>query len=116
MQTHEVTIKRLAVTQGTAGGQVRTYTTAARGSSPTTALCRAMIMTPKERVDYGVRASVEGWKFLFPEDPKITLNDRIEFDFVTNQSETVKVLTPSHARSVNARFYRVFGEQDTSES
>lgn len=74
-------------------------------------------MSPKERVDCGVRATVEGWKFLFFDgDPKITENDRIEFDFVKDQSETVKVLVPSHARSADAKFYRVFGEQDTSET
>ena len=116
-ETHEVTIKRLVPTQGTGGGQIRNYTTAARGGLPTKAKCRAIIMSPKEMLAYGSRGDVEGWKFLFfGGDPQITLNDRIEFDFVKDQSETVKVLVPSHARSANARFWRVFGEQDTTET
>lgn len=117
MKTHKVTIKRLSTTRGTSGGQSRSFTTAARSSAglPTKWDCRAMLMSNKDRVDYGVRAETQAWKFLGEDDPQITVQDQLEFDFVDGQSEVVKVLVGSHARSHNEKFYRVFGEDDSTE-
>lgn len=113
--THTLTITRSTFTRDASYGEVRAYTAAARGSSPTSVQARAIPMTVKERSQFGVRGSVKAWKFLMTSDPEVTLEDQIEFDYVSGQSEVVKVLTPSHALHPDGRLWRIYGEVDTTD-
>src|SRR5690606_16131055 len=115
-RTHSLTIQRLAVTQNSTGGQVRAYTTAARGALPRSIEGRAVRMSQKEKLEYGVRGELTGWQFLIEDDPSATINDRIVFSYSDGDTRTVKVTNGSQARSADARFYRVVGEEVTQES
>lgn len=117
LRIHTLTIKRGTATAGTLGGQRVAYTTAARAGLPTVVKGRAILMNPKEKNDHGVRGELNGWKFLMPDgDPQITLEDQISFDFIAGQSHVVKVLVGSHARSADGRFWKVIGQEDTTET
>ena len=118
MTVHTITIKRLDTgSQDAFGGVSRAYTTAARGTLDTSRECRAIVMTAKEKLDHGIRSDCTGWKFLVPTtDPSITINDRIEFDYVNGDSRTVKITVPSRARSADAAFWKVIGIEDKSET
>lgn len=117
LTTHTITIRRrVEGPQDAAGGTTPTYTTAGRGSLDTSRSCRAIAMSTKEKMDHGIRADVTGWKFLIPgDDPSITLQDQIAFDYVSGDSRTVKVIVPSRARSADAAFYKVLGVEDRTE-
>jgi hypothetical protein len=114
-QTHTLTIHRLVVTQNNTGGQVRTYTAAARGELPTSVSGRAVRLNQKEKLEYGVRGEMTGWKLMTETDPSITVQDRVTFDYVDGDSRTVRILNGSQARSADARFYRTIGEEVTQE-
>lgn len=119
MTVHTITVKRFdssEATQDAVGGVIPTYTTAARGTLETSFKCRAIRLSPKEKIDHGIREDISGWKFLIPDsNPSITTEDRIEFDYVTGDSRTVKVTVPSHARSADAAFWVVIGVEDNTE-
>lgn len=113
---HTLAVTRLAVTKDTTGGQVRTYTAAARGSRPTSVTARACLMSDKERSQFGVRGDVAAYKFLTTTDPQIALNDQVEFDYVSGQTELVKIITPSRALHPSGRLWRFYGEVDTTDT
>ncbi len=119
-ETHTLTIKRLKVTQDTSvGGQIRTHTTSERGALPKTVKGRPIRMTDKEKLDHGVRGERQGWKLLTLTNPKITLEDRVEFDYMPDEPVTMKVLVASHARiggTAEAHHWTTIGEEDTTES
>jgi len=116
MKVHTFTIKRLGTTQGASGGQIRSHTVANRGALPREVKGRAIIMKESERVEHGIRGDKTAWKLLTTKDPKIELNDQVVFNYNGTQPHTLKVLSPSKARSHDSRFYRTFCEEDTSES
>jgi len=121
LEIHEITVERVAVTQGTAGGQVRTYSTSNRSGNPIKVIGRAIRMTEKEKLDHGVRGDFTGWKFLVPdEDPKVALTDRVTFEYLpgdTTTSHTVKITHSSFLRANETqKLYKFLGEEDTSES
>lgn len=116
MKVHTLTIKRNSPTQGVAGGLVDDYTTAARGSKPTSIKGRAILMNTKEKLEHGVRGDLLGWKFLIPDtDPQIELTDQVTFTYIDGQSHTVEILVQSHARSVDGRFYKAIGQEKSTE-
>ncbi len=71
-----ITIKRIVVTQGTAGGQIRTNTTAARGDLPTSINCRIQPLLPEEMRQYEVKGEHLAWRLIFSSDPSLTVQDR----------------------------------------
>jgi hypothetical protein len=115
-EVHEFTIKRLSTTQDAVGGQVRSYSTANRGPRPSKIKGRAIVMNEKERSEHGVRGRTIGWKILiFGTNPEVDLTDQITFDYTTGQSHTVEVLVPSLARSHDARFWKIMGQEKTTD-
>ena len=91
-----VTIKRESVAR-VDGFAVKTWTTAARGSSlPTTAICRIQSDKPEDVVGLGARADRRAWRIYFDSDPEIDVRDRIYF--TESQGSTEReciVLEPS---------------------
>ena len=119
LKQHTLNIERVAVTQGSAGGQVRSYDTANRtGGDPVKVTGRAIRMSEKEKLEHGVRGDFTAWKFLVPEtNPKVTLQDRIVFDYATGESHTVKVTHASFLRSdLMDNVYKFIGQEDTTET
>lgn len=119
LKEHELTIERVSITQGASGGQVRSYDTANRTSGdPLTVKGRAVRMTEKEKLEHGVRGDFTAWKFLVPEtDPKVTLQDRIVFDYTDGESHTVKVIHASFLRATMFdKLYKFLGQEDTTET
>lgn len=114
-EVHKFSIKRLVVTDDAVGGQTRTYTTAARGGLPASAKGRAVALTEKERNEFGVRGQVIGWKIMTTTNPKIELQDRVEFEYVPGENHVVRVLVASRARSADANFWKCICEEVTQE-
>jgi hypothetical protein len=117
---HTFTIKRLVLPmpQDATGGQIRTYTAAARGTLPKTVTGRAVRLKDSEKIDHGVRGEKVGWKLLTQTNPEITLEDRVEFDYVPGQPVAVKVTAESHARlgtTSTPNHYTTAGEDDSTE-
>lgn len=116
MEVHTLTIERDVPTRDSAGGLVENFSTSNRGTLLKSVKGRAILMSQREKLEHGVRGELLGWKFLIPKNPSITLQDRITFDYVKDQSHTVKVIVGSHARSADEAFYRVIGQEDSSET
>lgn len=115
-EPHVFTAKRLVEDQQDAvGGPVQNYTTAARGSLPKKFNGRAVRLSAKEKIDHGVRGQNEGWKILSSTDPQITLLDQITFEYVPDESHTLKVLIGSRARRVDGGLYKIICEEDSTE-
>jgi hypothetical protein len=74
------------------------------------------MMSQKEKLDHGVRADKLGWKFMGETNPQITTQDQLQFDFMAGDAHTVKVTADSRPRSADIAFYRVFGEEDDTET
>lgn len=111
-KVHTFTIKRLSVTQDAMGGMVRTYTTAARGTLPTSVKGRACVVREKEKVEYGVRSERAVWKLLTDADPQVTELDQITFDYGDGVTRTLRVLISSYPRSANLAFYKTICDED----
>lgn len=118
---HTFTITRLAVTQDALGGQVRTYTAAARAGLPTEVCGRAIRLKDTEKLDHGVRGEKNGWKLLVPAtqpNPLIALTDKVEFEYTPGETVVMKVTKATHSRigmTADSSFYSTSGEEDTSE-
>ncbi len=110
-----VAIERLAVTQSSTGGQVRTYSAANRGSRPTSVRCRLQALGAEERIQLGVRSEQILWKLLFSSDPQITVEDRLLFTDSDGQSHTARVLEPSRNLDMQNRLYRAVVEKIGNE-
>lgn len=110
-----VTIKRQVITQGPAGGQIKTYTTAARGALPTTWKCRAQQMSVEEETRYGVRDDSVGWKFLSGDIPQVDTRDRIEFE-LDSATRVIRVLGRERNWDSQSIGYQVMGEEVFGES
>lgn len=84
------TIKRNVSTQGTAGGQIRNYTTAGRGSLPTTSTGRLVQGGGDRRLAYEMRDLETPGKWYTTTDPKLNEADILVVNginwFVQNQS------------------------------
>lgn len=114
-----VNIKRLVITQGPAGGQVRSYTAAKRTTDgvPLTWKCRAQTMTVEEETRYGVRDDSIGWKFLGG-NPRPEVDTRDQFDFEDNNGVTHEVRIKGRERDLDnqGKVYQVMGEEVFGES
>jgi hypothetical protein len=106
-----VTIKRLVVTQGSAGGQVRTFTTAARGSLVTSWTCRTQPMTAEERLEYGVKGARKSWKHLGTSDPSSGVQDVFVFTDEDDVSRNAGVISPSRNLDGQDRLWMVVTEE-----
>lgn len=123
-QRDTITIKRLSVTQDTSGegGQIRTYTTAARGSRPTTGFkCRLQQLNSEEKLAYGIKGSSNGWKILASTDPQAGVEDAIEFTDVNGNahggdSNPVRIIEPSRDIDNQGRVYRAIAEEETNRA
>ena len=121
LEAHTITVERVAITQGSAGGQIRTYSTSNRSGNPITVIGRAIRMGEKEKLEHGVRGDFTGWKFLVPDsDPKIALTDRVTFEYFPGDSTTSHTVKITHASFLRAnesqKIYKFIGEEDTSET
>ena len=110
-----VQIERLSATQSETGGQIRVFSAANRGSRPTSVRCRIQPLGAREHVEFGVRGSRIAWKFLFADDPQITVEDRLIFTDSDGQTHTARVLEPSHNLDMQSRLYRVVAEKIENE-
>jgi hypothetical protein len=110
-----VQIERLSVTQSETGGQIRVFSAANRGSRPTSVRCRIQPLGAREHVEFGVRGSRIAWKFLFADDPQITVEDRLIFTDSDGQTHTARVLEPSRNLDMQNRIYRVVAEMSEND-
>lgn len=110
------TIKRLVTTQGTAGGQVRSYTTAARGSLPTTSTGRFQIIRADERTEYGVKGNVLAWKHFTTTYPAADVRDQFTFTDDDGVARTARVISPTQNLDGQGRLYLTILEEDTNRT
>ena len=110
-----ITIKRLAVTQGTAGGQVRAPTTAARGSLPTSANCRIQPLSFEERREFGIKGSHKAFELFFTSDPSLTIADQVEFTDADGSSVVSRVANPSLNEDSQSRLWSAIVEEFTTQ-
>lgn len=112
-----ITIKRLTTSRGTAGSPSRTYTTAARGSLPSTGIkCWLVeLTTGEENREFGVRSDRQVWKILATSDPKITVADQVEFTDQDGNSFVARVINPSMNVAGLSRVYRAIVEEVGNE-
>ncbi len=108
-----ILIERLVLgTQGAAGGQTRSYTTAARGTLPTNALCRLQPTSDRENEQYGIKAPDRGWKLLHCTNPSLTVADVVTFTDADGVVHTqVRVTEPSRDLDNQGRVYRTILEE-----
>lgn len=118
MRVHTLTIKRDAQdSQDAVGGHAENYTIAGRGHRPAEVRGRAIVLSAKEKLDYGIRGEKIGWKFLIPgDDPEITQKDQITFEYASGDTRTVRVLVGSYARSADTAFWKVVGDEDSTRT
>ncbi len=88
-----LTIRRLDPTErDEANAPVESYTTGARGALPTELLSRALPMSAKELMQYGIEGDVVGWKFLVSvEDPQVRSDDVVDFTDSNGTAHTIEV-------------------------
>lgn len=110
-----ITIERLSSTPNDTGGQTRTWSTAARGSLPSSIACRIVPLRSDERIAYGVRGSKQVWKFLFSSDPQITVVDRIRFNDPSGVEHIATILETSLDIDFQGRLYRAVGSDSENE-
>ena len=85
---HTVTIQRQSTTRTDSGGYQKTYSTANRGSLPTTLSCRVVPLGARERYEYRMRDQETSHKVYSLTDPQVDERDRFVFD-----SRNLTVLT-----------------------
>lgn len=110
-----ITIKRLGATQDSIGAQVRTYSTANRGTRPTSAKCRAQMIEADEAIKLGLKGAARSWKFFFSTNPSIDIEDLIEFTDQDSEARIVKVKKPQRNLDGQGRCWLVLGEEVTNE-
>lgn len=110
-----ITITRLTTTQGTAGGQVRTFTTAARGSLATTSTGRLQPLSIEERREYGVRGNRKSWKYHTTTDPFLTEQDQAAFTDFDGEAIEARVIRGSRNLDGQDRLWTAFLEQVSNE-
>ena len=86
------TIKRLSITQDSAGGQIRNYTAAARGSLPTTSKGRLQpTIQSSRRAAFAQKDEVNDGDWITQTNPQCSNQDQITVNgiayFVQGQSE-----------------------------
>lgn len=124
-----VNVKRLvdvaddATIEDASGGLSVSYTAAARGAYPTELKQVACVpMSQQEKMEYGVRGDLVGWKFLsFGERPYVDTRDQI--DWITQHPDGS---TSTHYVQVTTRdvllypvsnaIYQWFGQETSVES
>lgn len=111
MMTH-ITMKRLdASSQGDAGGQVRVYDTANRGTLPTTKLAYIEPMRVMEKVKYGVTGNTTLWKLIFFSNPSLTVQDQVEFTDADGEEHVARVFEKSINVANMSQVWRVVVEE-----
>lgn len=112
-----VTLKRAVEgAQDSTGGRSTTYTTAARGTRPTTWKCRIQPMSIEEETQYGVRGDRQGIKFLGATNPQVGTQDQIEFTDSESVAHTVKILGRERNLDGQGKEFQVNGEEVSNES
>lgn len=110
-----ITIERVIGMQSDTGGEIRTFSTQERGSLPTSLACRIVPLRARERVAFGVRGSLSGWKLLFATNPSITVADRVRFIDSTGIERVTTVVEPSTDLDGQGRLFRAVVEESENE-
>ena len=77
---HTCTIERQSTTRTDSGGYQKTYSTANRGSSPTSISCRVVPLSARERYEYQMRDQETSHKVYTLTDPEVDERDRLVFN------------------------------------
>lgn len=110
-----ITITRLGVTQGSSGGQVRTFTTAARGSLATSSTGRLQPLSNEERREYGIRGERKAWKYHTTTNPTLTVKDQAEFTDADGDEIEARVINGSRNHDGQNRLWTAVLEQVSTE-
>ena len=78
-KTHTVSIERAAKTSTASMGAKRTYTAAARGSLPTTLICRIVPLNSRERNDYAMQDLQTSHRVYSLTNPQVGEDDRLVY-------------------------------------
>lgn len=116
LERDTVTIKRLGTTQDAAGGKVESYTTANRGSLPTSWKCRIQEMAADEAIRYGLSGTERSWKFLGTSNPQIDERDQITFTDSESVAHTVEVVGAQRNPDNQGILFQVNGEEVSNET
>ncbi len=111
-----VTIHRKSTTQEDDGGIVPVFNAANRGALPTSASCRAQMMSADEEIGFGISGNNIGWKFLFPADPQIDERDQLIFIDSQSVSHTVDVLGAQRNADNQGIMFQVNGEEKSTKT
>jgi hypothetical protein len=97
-----VTIKRQTTAKTVTKGNARTFSTAARGSLPTSASGRLMKASPREREQYGIRDEDATDYMLFTSNPRVDNRDQfIVAATATTPERTLNVLTLTNVQELD---------------
>ena len=111
-----VALKRDAPVRGAGGGKgPRNYTTAARGSLPTSLTARGATVKATENVKFGVRGDTLVWKWLFSQEPSLTTKDAIEFADRAGTTRVMRCLHRSEDVAMEGVVWRVHCEEISNE-
>lgn len=106
-----------AAGQAADGSQTpREYTTAARGSKPTSMVGRVQEMSTEEMVKYGLKGSDTMFLLLFNSDPQLTVASQVSFADVNGVDWNMRVIKPSRPLDNQNRVYEAFGQIITSRN
>ena len=109
-----VTVKSLTQSRGAGGFMIRSATTAARGTNPTSITCRMMEIDVEEAAKYGLHGAERHFKLLASSNPSLTVQDYVTWtdpDGVTHTD--MRVVVPS--RNVDSQgFYVAVCEEATA--
>ena len=103
-------------TQTSTGAKSISYTTAGRGSLPTSWVTRADEMTAEEMVKFGVQDRSSVWKFLGATNPSLDVQDRVTWTDQDDVSRTAQIIKPSRNLDGQGRLYMAMGEIVGNES
>ena len=112
-RTLTVTIKRQVVTNTDAMGNSKSYTTAARGTRPTTWPCRVMKASASERFDYGIQDENATDYLLGETDPQVDNRDQITIAARNNDAaRTLNVLSRTNVQELDRLWIVACQESD----
>lgn len=94
----------------------REYTSAARGSKPTTMVGRVQELSTEEVVKYGLKGTDSMFMFLFNSDPQLSVASAVSFTDVNGVDWQLRVIKPSRPIDNQNRVYEAFGQIITNRN
>ena len=102
----EATLKTQVSVKDEAGGATFTWTTAARGSDPTSIDCDMQTMTAEEKSELGITESKTTWAMYTATDPALRTKDLVEWTDNSSIARVCQVINPSFDMAGRNRIWK----------